>query len=56
MKLLNMGLLLHWAYKEGKTNGIQQTQDSQKLNVVKEILELRSESQGTEKLYAGDSE
>ena len=47
------GVAAHWAYKEGKTNGIQQTRDSQKLNVVKEILELRSESDGTDEFMQG---
>ncbi len=41
-EIAEYGVAAHWAYKEGKTNGIQQTQDSQKLNIVKEILELRS--------------
>lgn len=47
------GVAAHWAYKEGKTNGIKQTQDSKKLNVVKEILELQSESQGTDEFLQG---
>jgi GTP pyrophosphokinase len=47
------GVAAHWAYKEGKTNGVQQTKDSQKLNVVKEILELRSESHGTDEFMQG---
>ena len=52
-EIAEYGVAAHWAYKEGKTNGIQQTQDSQKLNVVKEILELRSESQGTDEFMQG---
>ena len=47
------GVAAHWAYKEGKTNGVQQTRDSQKLNIVKEILEMRSESQGTDEFMQG---
>ncbi|MBB1086472.1 RelA/SpoT family protein [Limosilactobacillus fastidiosus] len=47
------GVAAHWAYKEGKTNGVQQTCDSQKLNIVKEILELRSESNGTDEFMQG---
>lgn len=47
------GVAAHWAYKEGKTNGVQATKDSQKLNVVKEILEMRSESHGTDEFMKG---
>lgn len=47
------GVAAHWAYKEGKTNGIKINQDSKKLNVVKEILELRSESKGTDEFMKG---
>ena len=47
------GVAAHWAYKEGKTNGVQQTRDSRKLNVVKEILELRKESNGTDEFMQG---
>lgn len=47
------GVAAHWAYKEGKTNGVKMTQDSKKLNVVKEILELRSESKGTDEFMKG---
>ena len=47
------GIAAHWAYKEGKTNGVKQTKDSQKLNVVKEILEMRSESHGTDEFMQG---
>ncbi|WP_251546839.1 RelA/SpoT family protein [Limosilactobacillus caecicola] len=47
------GIAAHWAYKEGKTNGVQATRDSQKLNVVKEILEMRSESHGTDEFMQG---
>lgn len=47
------GVAAHWAYKEGKTNGVRQSLDSQKLNVVKEILELRKESHGTDEFMQG---
>ncbi|MBM6754284.1 MULTISPECIES: bifunctional (p)ppGpp synthetase/guanosine-3',5'-bis(diphosphate) 3'-pyrophosphohydrolase [Lactobacillaceae] len=48
------GVAAHWAYKEGKTNGVDQTsRDSKKLNVVKEILELRQESNGTDEFMQG---
>lgn len=47
------GVAAHWAYKEGKTNGVAATRDSRKLNVVKEILEMRSESQGTDEFMRG---
>lgn len=47
------GVAAHWAYKEGITNGVQQTRDSRKLNVVKEILELRKESNGTDEFLQG---
>lgn len=47
------GIAAHWAYKEGKTNGIAITRDSRKLNVVKEILELRNESHDTDEFMQG---
>ena len=48
------GVAAHWAYKEGKTQGVDQTsRDSQTLNVVKEILELRKESNGTDEFMQG---
>lgn len=47
------GVAAHWAYKEGKTDGVQANLDSQKLNVVKEILEMRSESHGTDEFMQG---
>lgn len=48
------GVAAHWAYKEGQTTGVdQETRDAQKLNVVKEILELRSESNGTDEFMQG---
>ena len=48
------GVAAHWAYKEGKTAGVDQTsRDSQKLNIVKEILELRQESNGTDEFMQG---
>ncbi|MEY8441344.1 bifunctional (p)ppGpp synthetase/guanosine-3',5'-bis(diphosphate) 3'-pyrophosphohydrolase [Lactobacillaceae bacterium 24-114] len=47
------GVAAHWAYKEGNTDGVQQNKDSKTLNVVKEILELRNESQGTDEFMQG---
>lgn len=47
------GVAAHWAYKEGKTNGVAMTHDSQKLNVVKEILEMRNESNDTDEFMQG---
>ncbi|WP_283582734.1 RelA/SpoT family protein [Limosilactobacillus difficilis] len=47
------GVAAHWAYKEGNFKGVKASQDSQKLNVVKEILEMRSESQGTDDFLKG---
>ncbi len=47
------GVAAHWAYKEGKTDGVKANLDSQKLNVVKEILEMRSESHGTDEFMQG---
>lgn len=47
------GVAAHWAYKEGKTNGIAINRDSQKLNVVKEILEMRNESHDTDEFMQG---
>lgn len=52
-EVAEFGVAAHWAYKEGKTNGVRQTQDSQKLNVVKEILELRNETQDTDDFMSG---
>ncbi|WP_054653517.1 RelA/SpoT family protein [Limosilactobacillus equigenerosi] len=52
-EVAEFGVAAHWAYKEGKTNGVQQTKDSQKLNVVKEILELRNETQDTDDFMSG---
>lgn len=47
------GVAAHWAYKEGKTNGVAINRDSQKLNVVKEILEMRNESHDTDEFMQG---
>ncbi|HJA73149.1 MAG TPA: bifunctional (p)ppGpp synthetase/guanosine-3',5'-bis(diphosphate) 3'-pyrophosphohydrolase [Candidatus Limosilactobacillus faecipullorum] len=53
-EVAEFGVAAHWAYKEGKTNGVDQTsRDSKKLNVVKEILELRQESNGTDEFMQG---
>lgn len=47
------GVAAHWAYKEGKTNGVEINRDSQKLNVVKEILEMRAETHDTDEFMQG---
>ena len=52
-EVAEFGVAAHWAYKEGKTDGVQATLDSRKLNVVKEILEMRSESHGTDEFMQG---
>lgn len=52
-EVAEFGVAAHWAYKEGKTDGIKQNLDSQKLNIVKEIIEMRNESQDTDDFMSG---
>lgn len=47
------GVAAHWAYKEGNFNGVKQSEDARKLNVVKEILELRSETKDNDDFMQG---
>ena len=43
-RVAEYGIAAHWAYKEGKTNGIKQTTTGDKLNLFKEIIEIQNES------------
>ncbi|MBH9985469.1 bifunctional (p)ppGpp synthetase/guanosine-3',5'-bis(diphosphate) 3'-pyrophosphohydrolase [Lactobacillus sp. M0390] len=39
------GVAAHWAYKRGNFNGVEQTDSNEKLDMVREILELKDETQ-----------
>lgn len=39
------GVAAHWAYKRGEFNGVEQTNSNKKLDMVREILELKDETQ-----------
>lgn len=39
------GVAAHWAYKRGNFNGVEQTNSNEKLDMVREILELKDETQ-----------
>lgn len=39
------GVAAHWAYKQGNFNGVEQTSSNEKLDMVREILELKDETQ-----------
>ncbi|MBO2725523.1 RelA/SpoT family protein [Lactiplantibacillus plantarum] len=43
-RVAEYGVAAHWAYKEGKRDEVQETQSGNKLNLVKEIIELQDES------------
>ena len=43
-RVAEYGIAAHWAYKEGKTDGIKQTTTGDKLNLFKEIIELQNEA------------
>ncbi|WEV70218.1 bifunctional (p)ppGpp synthetase/guanosine-3',5'-bis(diphosphate) 3'-pyrophosphohydrolase [Lactobacillus sp. ESL0785] len=39
------GVAAHWAYKRGNFTGVEQTNSNEKLDMVREILELKDETQ-----------
>ncbi len=43
-RVAEYGIAAHWAYKEGKTDGVKETTTGEKLNLLKEIIELQNES------------
>lgn len=43
-EVAEFGVAAHWAYKEGKTNGIELEDSDQKIDIFREILELKDES------------
>ena len=43
-RVAEYGIAAHWAYKEGKTDGVKETTTGEKLNLFKEIIELQNES------------
>jgi GTP diphosphokinase / guanosine-3',5'-bis(diphosphate) 3'-diphosphatase len=43
-RVAEYGVAAHWAYKEGKRDEVQENQSGNKLNLVKEIIELQDES------------
>ena len=43
-RVAEYGIAAHWAYKEGKKDGVKETTTGEKLNLFKEIIELQNES------------
>lgn len=43
-RVAEYGIAAHWAYKEGKTDGVKETTTGEKLNLFKEIIELQNEA------------
>ncbi len=43
-RVAEFGIAAHWAYKEGITNGVKTSQDNNKLNWFKQIIELQEET------------
>ena len=43
-RVAEYGIAAHWAYKEGKTDGVKETTTGEKLNLFKEIIESQNES------------
>lgn len=43
-RVAEYGIAAHWAYKEGKTQGVNQTTTGDKLNLFKEIIEFQKEA------------
>ncbi|WP_056938539.1 bifunctional (p)ppGpp synthetase/guanosine-3',5'-bis(diphosphate) 3'-pyrophosphohydrolase [Paucilactobacillus suebicus] len=52
-EVAELGVAAHWAYKEGRTNGVKQSDSGNKLNLFKEILELQSESSDADEFMQG---
>ncbi|BDR60551.1 RelA/SpoT family protein [Lactobacillus xylocopicola] len=44
-EIAEYGVAAHWAYKRGNTTGVAQTSSNEKLDMVREILELKDETQ-----------
>ncbi|MGR3741736.1 RelA/SpoT family protein [Companilactobacillus sp. DQM5] len=44
-EVAEFGIAAHWAYKEGKVEGVDLNSDDQKIDVFREIIELQNESQ-----------
>ncbi|MDF7638981.1 bifunctional (p)ppGpp synthetase/guanosine-3',5'-bis(diphosphate) 3'-pyrophosphohydrolase [Lactobacillus sp. ESL0791] len=47
------GVAAHWAYKRGNFNGVQQTSSNEKLDMVREILELQDETKDADEFMKG---
>lgn len=43
-RVAEFGIAAHWAYKEGITNGVKTSQDNNKLNWFKQIIELQEDT------------
>lgn len=43
-RVAEFGIAAHWAYKEGITNGVKGSQDNNKLNWFKQIIELQEDT------------
>lgn len=52
-EVAEFGVAAHWAYKEGNQNGVQETQSGDKLNLLKEIIELQKESNDADDFMQG---
>ncbi|MCT6807489.1 MAG: bifunctional (p)ppGpp synthetase/guanosine-3',5'-bis(diphosphate) 3'-pyrophosphohydrolase, partial [Bombilactobacillus sp.] len=44
-EIAEYGVAAHWAYKRGNFKGVEQTSSNEKLDMVREILELKDETQ-----------
>ncbi|HBG90844.1 MAG TPA: GTP pyrophosphokinase, partial [Lactobacillus acetotolerans] len=47
------GVAAHWAYKRGNFNGVKQTSSNEKLDMVREILELKDETKDAGEFMKG---
>ena len=52
-EVAEFGVAAHWAYKEGKTAGINSKDSDKRLNIFKEILELQSETSNADEFMQG---